>query len=108
MPLCVNGPSAAGFKLGDNESSCKTTLMVNGPVFASSMQLNRVGGANPGTGDTSGGVLDRELSGHGDKGSINSGEIFNLRPDVLYWAYSQAQRFSQANVTYTGELAPRF
>ncbi|MBQ3325665.1 hypothetical protein IJG79_00735 [Candidatus Saccharibacteria bacterium] len=97
-----------GFKLGDNESSCKTTLMVNGPVFASSMQLNRVGGANPGTGDTSGGVLDRELSGHGDKGSINSGEIFNLRPDVLYWAYSQAQRFSQANVTYTGELAPRF
>ena len=96
------------FSLGGNEHDCKKTLMVNGPVFASSMQLNRVGGANPGTGDGSGGVLNRELSGYGTYGSINSGEIFNLRPDVLYWAYSQAQRFSQANVTYTGELAPRY
>ncbi len=98
-----------GFRIGGSESDCKNTLMVNGPIFASSMELNRVGGANPGTGTTfNGGVLNQELSGHGSRGSISSGEIFNLRPDVLYWAYSQAQRFSQANVTYTGELAPRF
>lgn len=103
IDTCYNG-----FTLGGSETDCKKTLMVNGPVFADSMTLNRTGGANPGTGDGSGGVLGRELSGYGDKGSISSGEIFNLRPDVLYWAYSQAQRFSQANVTYTGELAPRF
>ena len=43
-----------------------------------------------------------------DDGSIQPAEIFNLRPDTLFWAYSQAQRYSQANVTYTRELAPRY
>ena len=104
--LITNGniDTCTDFKLGGEETDCKTTLMVNGPVFAKSMSLNRTGGAYPGSG-TSSTVLKTNLA---KTGSITPGEIFNLRPDTLYWAYSQAQRFTQATVTYTRELAPRY
>ena len=86
--------------------SCGRQLIVNGPVFANSLTPVRNSGANGGTGvGNTGNPIYYNLT---DDGSIQPGEIFNLRPDVLYWAYSQAQRFSQANVTYTRELAPRY
>lgn len=87
--------------------SCSRQLIVNGPVFANSLTPVRNSGADGGTGigNSGGDPIYYNLT---DDGSIQPGEIFNLRPDVLYWAYSQAQRFSQANVTYTRELAPRY
>lgn len=95
------------FSVGSGSSEqCTNPLIVNGPVVAKSLLLNRTAGANPGSGiaDTSN-VLYKNLA---NDGSITPGEIFNLRPDTLYWAYGQSQRFSQANVTYTRELAPRY
>ncbi len=85
---------------------CNNPLIINGPVIATGLSLNRTAGANPGSGtkDTDN-VLYKNLA---NDGSITPGEIFNLRPDTLYWAYGQSQRFSQANVTYTRELAPRY
>lgn len=88
-------------------NACSNQLIVNGPVFANSLTPVRNSGANGGigTGNSGGNPIHYNLT---DDGSIQPGEIFNLRPDVLFWAYSQAQRFSQANVTYTRELAPRY
>ena len=100
-------PSAGGF----SADSCGNQLIVNGPIFANSLTPVRNSGANPGAGsgnninDHSGNPIYYNLT---NDGSIQPAEIFNLRPDVLFWAYSQAQRFSQANVTYTRELAPRY
>ncbi len=95
------------FSVGSGSSEqCTNPLIVNGPVVAKSLLLNRTAGANPGSGiaDTNN-VLYKNLA---NDGSVTPGEIFNLRPDTLYWAYGQSQRFSQANVTYTRELAPRY
>ena len=95
------------FTIGSGSSEqCTNPLIINGPVVAKSLSLNRTAGANPGSGaeDTSN-VLYKNLA---NDGSVTPGEIFNLRPDTLYWAYGQSQRFSQANVTYTRELAPRY
>ncbi len=88
-------------------STCGKQLIINGPVFANSLTLSRNSGADPGegTGNSDGNPIYYNLT---DDGSIQPAEIFNLRPDVLFWAYSQAQRYSQANVTYTRELAPRY
>ena len=104
--LVTNGTvnTCTNFTMGSPESACNSTLIVNGPVFADNMLLNRAGGAYPGAGSGST-VLNTNLS---KTGSITPGEIFNLRPDTLYWAYSQAQRFTQATATYTRELAPRY
>ncbi len=65
-------------------------LTVNGPVFAEQLKLNRTYGASAGV------------------DSIDPAERFNLRADAFLWSYAQAQRFSQAVVTYTRELAPRY
>lgn len=103
--------TCSGYSVGDEKlstSNCGNTLMVNGPVFAGYMKLNRTAGANANKGPASynnASVLNKKL---GDAGSAAPAEIFNVRPDALYWAYSQAQRFTQATVTYTRELAPRY
>ena len=102
-----NVDTCAQFKVGSGSSEqCTNPLIINGPVIAKSLTLDRTAGANPGSGnpDTSN-VLYKNLA---NDGSITPGEIFNLRPDTLFWAYGQSQRFSQANVTYTRELAPRY
>ena len=107
--LITNGNlnTCTGFTVGTGtERDCKSTLIMNGPVFANSVSLNRTGGAYAGPGNFgTNNVLYKNLS---YSGSITPAEIFNLRPDTIYWAYSQAQRFSQATVTYTRELAPRY
>ncbi len=79
---------------------CTKALTINGPVFAHSIKLNRTAGL---------GFIDRTLAaqGHG-RDSVKSGEIFNLRADAYLWAYAQTQRFTQAVVTYSRELAPRY
>lgn len=100
--------TCAPFAVGESGADlCTKTLVFNGPVIADRLGLNRSAGADPGAGrpDDNGNVLNRNIA---NDGSIAPGEIFNFRTDALYWAYSQAQRFSQANVTYTRELAPRY
>ena len=102
-----NVDTCAQFKVGSGSSEqCTNPLIINGPVIAKSLTLDRTAGANPGSGnpDTSN-VLYKNLA---NDGSITPGEIFNLRPDTLFWAYGQSQRSSRANVTYTRELAPRY
>lgn len=108
----INTCNGLNFYSGNySASTCGRQLIVNGPVFANSLTLARNSGADPGAGsgnniyDHSGNPIYYNLT---DDGSVQPAEIFNLRPDVLFWAYSQAQRYSQANVTYTRELAPRY
>ena len=95
--------------------SCNKTLIINGPVAANRIYLNRTAGAYT-RGDL---VLDSGTSygennqdgAHNnlaDDGSITPAEIFNFRPDILLWSYQQSQNFSQATVTYTHELPPRY
>lgn len=124
--------TCAGHKIGEDSSTrkgvyardasdyhytngrCGLTLVVNGPVFAHHMELLRTAGAFHGYADTtSKNVLDRSIGATGrsddkKKGSTAPAEIFNLRSDVYIWAYNQAQRYSEAVVTYTRELAPRY
>lgn len=93
---------------GTNTRQCNATLNINGPVFAKSLQLNRTAGAKQGTGHGNPDTAWPDNQDLADDGSITPAEIFNLRPDTYYWAYSQAQRYSQAIVTYSRELAPRY
>ncbi len=83
-------PGSRGPGVSSDVSHCHNPLTINGPIFAGKLRLYRTGGA---------GVGDR---------SIDPAERFDLRPDTYLWAYSQAQRFSQAISTYTRELAPRY
>lgn len=100
-------------------SKCNRTLKVNGPVFAPYLELARTAGAWPGWdgGDRKGydgdhssvdlgtAALNRDLA---RDGSVTPAEIFDLRADVLLWSYSQAERYEQAVVVYSSELAPRY
>ena len=95
--------------------NCGKTLVVNGPVFAKHIDLLRTAGAFHGYADTTNSsVLNRSIGATGDgatdakKGSVAPAEIFNLRSDVYIWAYNQAERYSEAVVTYMRELAPRY
>ncbi|MBQ3409909.1 hypothetical protein IJG66_00930 [Candidatus Saccharibacteria bacterium] len=92
-----------------NSQVCKETLIINGPVFAKSLDLVRTAGAWSGGGqDYSGNVKNRDYTDPTSNGSVAPAEIFNLRADSYLWAYDQAQRYSEAVVTYTRELAPRY
>lgn len=132
--LVVDGSSAAdsgnintcrNYKVNDNLAAhdaynrygwgnCYKTLMINGPVYAKSLTLNRTAGATHGFGPiNSTDVLYRQYgatgaSSDGNLGSQTPAEIFNLRADAYLWAYNQAQRYSEAVVTYMRELAPRY
>ncbi|MDO4967253.1 MAG: hypothetical protein Q4E70_00585 [Candidatus Saccharibacteria bacterium] len=117
-----------GFSIGNNLAArdakqrydsfggnCDKTLVVNGPVYASNIFLKRTAGNNHGFApdDTTTDVLDRSIGNTGNstdanKGSVAPAEIFNLRADAYIWAYHQAERYSEAVVTYTRELAPRY
>lgn len=101
-------------RYGVNQGNCFKTLIVNGPVYAKSLTLNRTAGATHGVGGTNHvDVLDRQFGavGWGNDGNLGAqipAEIFNLRADAYLWAYNQAQRYSEAVVTYMRELAPRY
>ena len=97
-----------------SEGVCYKTLMVNGPVYASELILPRTAGATHGYSPRdSSDVLYRRYGATGESsdsilGSGTPAEIFNLRADAYLWAYNQAQRYSEAIVTYKRELAPRY
>ena len=104
-------------------NSCNKTLIINGPVFANSLALNRTAGALQGmnsartlTGynlpfvpmESDSSLLDPSAHNIANDGHITPAEIFNLRADTYLWAYSQASRYTEAQTTYTRELAPRY
>jgi hypothetical protein len=99
--------------------NCGLTLVVNGPVYAKHLDLLRTAGAYADYG--SGWFVDTPLNTpfgtstntknktDADKlGRVSPAEIFNLRADTYIWAFNQAQRYNEAVVTYTRELAPRY
>ncbi len=109
---CIEGNGSA--------SSCANTLTFNGPIFAKSLTLNRTAGAFPGDNRNGAASAFQDLAsanrsvmlngsaGFPGYGSLTPAEIFNLRPDVYYWAYNQSNRLTQATVVYMRELAPRY
>ena len=96
------------------DGSCDKTLMINGPIYAYDLVLPRTAGATHGYSPSNpSDVLYRQFGAVGNANDANLGsetpaEIFNLRADVYLWAYNQAQRYSEAIVTYKRELAPRY
>ena len=80
------------FRSGSTQAkdACNQRLDINGLVFAKNLYLNRTAGAGNGS------------------ASIDPAEVFNLRADNYLWAYGQAQDFTEAYVTYSRELAPRY
>lgn len=99
--------TCSNFVSGSTDAdTCATTLTINGPVYAGDIAFNRTAGARGGSGVSEGAEV--QYQNLANDGSITPAEIFNLRPDVYYWSYAQAQRYSQAVVTYTRELAPRY
>lgn len=94
--------------------NCDRTLVINGPVFTSHLDLLRTAGATHGASDSSSisdprdRILGANRLNDDTRGSTAPAEIFNLRADAYIWAYTQAQRYSEAVVTYTRELAPRY
>lgn len=100
---------------GADADFCNKTLIINGPVFANEIYLYRTAGAYTnydritGTLRSVGPNTNRSgLNDLSDDGSITPAEIFNLRPDAYLWSYHQSQNYSQATVTYTRELPPRY
>ncbi len=96
------------FNVGASSSdTCSKTLIVNGPTITNHLLLNRTAGAYTrstfGQNDRPG--AENNLT---DDGSITPAEIFNYRPDTILWGYQQSQDFSQATVTYSRELSPRY
>ena len=88
----------------ENSDQCSKTLVINGPVFANELKLNRTAGASGGAVNGVNDVLNRDLA---TDGYAAPAEIFNLRGDAYLWSYLQAQRTNEAVTSYIRELAPR-
>ena len=78
-----------------NSNVCKNQLIINSPVYAKKLTLRRNYGA-------------QYSSSVGDNGYIQRGEIFNMRPDIYYWTYYQAQRNSILTTVFSRELPVRY
>ncbi len=70
-------------------STCNKQLVINGPVMAGKLYLNRTYGA--GVGNASG----------------DPAEIFNLRADAYLWAYNRASGSGHMQTVYSTELPVR-
>lgn len=92
----------------DEKDECGYQLVINGPVFAKNIYLERTAGNYPGTGRTETHDYDPTAQSIANDGSVTPAEIFNLRPDTYLWAYGQAQDTRQASSTYIRELPPRY
>lgn len=89
------------------KDSCNNHLIVNGPVFAKTLNLNRTAG-EIGDGSHEDGITDPRSQNLTNDGIMTPAEVFNLRPDAYLWAYSQTGGFSDAATAYIRELAPRY
>lgn len=90
---------------GLNANRCNKELVINGPVVASEIALNRTAGA----GTTPAEYYSKKASlAVEDAYYVQRGEIFNLRSDAYLWAYYQAQRNGILTTVYSKELPTRY
>jgi len=81
---CSDGPPVSERR----SSACNSPLVVNGPVIANGLYLNRTG---PTTSDPT-----------------DAAEIFRLRPDAYLWAAARQKSTGAARTVDIVELPPRF
>ena len=82
-----------------NTHNCDQQLTINGPVMAKDIKLYRTFGTGY-TYYTNGTVRNNYTA--------SPAEVFTMGPEVYFWSFNQAQRYSQATTTYARELAPRY
>ena len=87
-------------------SACSRMLIINGPVIADSITLNRSGGSW--TGNNSGVNLYSDDIGSTALGGIAPGEIINFRADSYFWILRQITSSAEPGTAYIRELAPRY
>ena len=85
----------------DNRAECNKTIIFNGPIITGSIILNRT---NRNSGNGANLTYNSNLN---NLGAATPAEIFNLRPDITFWSYSQSTRSTPASTVYIAELAPR-
>jgi hypothetical protein len=95
-------------RIPPDSTTCTRQLVVNGPVFAKELWLNRTAGAGHLSGNDRGFLPSAGTTPWNGNNSIIPAEVFNLRPDTYLWAFNQAERSMQAVVTHSRELAPRY
>lgn len=88
---------------------CSQQLIINGPVIAKQLLLNRTAGADPIVYKNKPAVLYKD----GDDVNLNlrsvTSEVFNLSANTYLWAYAQAGRYNSSYTeSYTRELPPRY
>ncbi len=86
-------------------NKCSRELLINGPVVARNLILNRTAGAGtqPTRYDSSATSLKANNAYY-----VQRGEIFNLRPDAYLWGYYQAQRNGIVTTVYSHEYSTRY
>ena len=94
-----NRTSTTGFGgIIDTNTTCDRQLIVNGPVIAQNVKLNRTFGADPGR------AYDPTESYF-----YTPAEVFNLSAENYLWAYAQAGRYQSSYTNaYARELPPRY
>ncbi len=86
-----------------SNAECSQQLIINGPVIASGVVLNRTAGSDPLT------YTDTSKLGSGTDPRSIPGEVFNLSADTYLWAYAQASRSNSSYTeAYSRELPPRY
>jgi|GEM_PF-4471534 len=106
-------------------ADCSNPLTINGPIYASSIVLNRTYGAFPGSQTCFNGyngtapsatnitanpmkICTDDNAPGGWKGSVAPAERFILRADTLMWAYAQASQVPTAVSVHTYEPSVNF
>lgn len=91
--------------------NCNRQLSINGPVYTRTLKLNRThggGGESILPYSTTGFSAYWQTSNEDRKTASSPAEIFNISPEVYFWTYHEATRFSQATTTYQRELPVRY
>ncbi|MDR2063331.1 MAG: hypothetical protein LBQ02_00860 [Candidatus Nomurabacteria bacterium] len=125
-------PSTPSSANGNQSEQCRNRLKINGPVQAKKLKLLRTWGAGMGldcnydykdgigyansnqaewpNGGRTGNCVNFGSTGTGSfpYDSATPAEVFNLRADAYLWSYRQVENYSQAFVTYSREVAPRY
>ncbi|MBR3163857.1 hypothetical protein IKF15_00925 [Candidatus Saccharibacteria bacterium] len=91
--------------------ACSRALIINGPVYANQIKLQRTGG-----GGAPAYSIDTGLAASGDANAAKirpenfsqRAEIFNLRSDAYLWGFYQSERNAAATTTSTQELPVRY
>ncbi len=95
-----------------NSRTCNRQLVVNGPVITKNLKLNRTHGSGGDTvyvnRNTTSLSTSRYTYNNSKFANASPAETFNISPEVYFWSFHQATRFSQATTTYQRELPTRY